>query len=137
MTHDERTMARTAVRVGVALTVPVLLAVALSGRGLAGVLTAVGALVLVIGNFALTGRAFAWAGGIGPAAVQAVALGGFLAKLVVLAVALVALKDVRAIDGPVLAITTAASTIVLLATEVRLVLTHADFWWLNDRKATP
>ncbi|HEX9766665.1 MAG TPA: hypothetical protein VGA36_07855 [Nitriliruptorales bacterium] len=134
--HDERSMARTALRVGGFLAPVVLLAVALAGRGTSGVLTAVGALALVVGNFYVTGRAFHWAGRVGPTAVQAVALGGFLVKLVVLAAVLVALHDVRAVDGPVLAITTALATIVLLATEVRLVLTHAEFWWLTEGKAT-
>ena len=134
--HDERTMARTALRVGAVLVPVVLLVVAVAGRGVAGLLTALGALALVVGNFYITGRAFHWAGRIGPTAVQAVALGGFFVKLVVLAIVLVALSGVDAVDGPVLAITTAFATIVLLATEVRLVLTHAEFWWLTDGKAT-
>lgn len=136
MRHDERTMARTALRVGALMTPVVLLVVVAAGRGVAGLLTALGALALVIGNFYVTGRAFHRAGRIGPTAVQAVALGGFFVKLVVLAIVLFALRDVRAVDGPVLAITTVLATIVLLATEVRLVLTHAEFWWLTDGKAT-
>lgn len=122
-------MARAALPVGLALAVLAVIAV-LPVRGAAGALTALGAVVFVVGNFYLTGRALAWAGRIGPAALQAVALGGFFVKLVVLAIALVLLRPVEAIDGPVLAITTVVATVVVLVAEVRFVSQHTTLWWL-------
>lgn len=104
-------------------------------RGGWGALSAAGAILLVVGNFALTGVALDRAARIGPAAVQAVALGGFLLKIVALAVAIVLLDPLEVVDGPVLAITTAVVTILLLGYEVRWVSGRASVWWLTDREA--
>ncbi len=123
-------MARAALRVGVVLAI---LAVIIAGtfRGLPGALTALGAVVLVVGQFAITGRSLAWAAKFGPTAVQATALGGFGLRLMIYAGLIIALRPVEAIDGPVLAITTAASLILLLAYEVRLVMTHSEMWFVT------
>jgi len=122
-------MARAALPVGLVLAV-LAVSAALPLRGTAGALTALGAVAFVVGNFYLTGRALAWGGRISPTVLQAVALGGFFLKLVALAVALVLLRPVEAIDGPVLAISTVVATVVVLVAEVRLVSQEATFWWL-------
>lgn len=136
MPHNEVTMARAAVRVGVPLAL-VVTGLAWAIRGPAGGLTALGAVALVVGNFTLTGHSLGWAARFGPTAIQAVALGGFLVRLVAYAVLIVVLRPVEAIDGPVLAISTAAAMVVVLAYEVRLVLRHTELWWLHDRKERP
>ncbi|MBW3661539.1 MAG: hypothetical protein KY469_00445 [Actinobacteria bacterium] len=127
-------MARAALPVGLALAVLAVLTV-FPVRGAAGALTALAAVVFVVGNFYLTGRALAWAGRISLSVLQAVALGGFFLKLVVLAIALVLLRPIEAIDGPVLAITTVVATVVVLVAEVRLVSRRSSFWWLVDPQA--
>lgn len=130
MVDSEVTMARTAVRVGAVLVVPVV-AVAFAVRGLAGGLTALGAVVGVVGLFYLNGRTLGWAGDRGPAVLQAVALGGFFLRLVAYAALIVLLRPVEAIDGPVLAISTAVTMIIVLAYEVRLVTRHTEFWFVQ------
>lgn len=123
-------MARAAERVGVVLAVPI---VALAGllRGVAGALTALAGVVLVVGVVALTGRSLAWAAGHGPAVLQAVALGGFALRLMIYAGAIVALRPVEAIDGPVLALTVAVTAVVVLATEARFALRNRQLWWVD------
>lgn len=128
-------MARAAMRVGAVLAVPVI-AVSYLVRDLAGALTAVGALVIVIGQFVVTARSLAWAAKRGPAVVQAVALGGFGLRLMFYAGLILALRPVEAVDGPVLAIVTAASLVILLAWEARLVMNHSEMWFV-DADVTP
>lgn len=136
MVDNEVTMARAAVRVGAAVAVPV---VGLSWllRGPQGGLTALGAVLLVVGTFYVTGRTLHWAGNISPTVLQAVALGGFFVRLVLYAALIVLLRPVEAIDGHVLAISTAVTLVVVLAYEVRLVLRHAEFWWVLPEARRP
>lgn len=133
MGDNEVTMARAAVRVGSAVAVPLVLAAGLL-RGTASALTALGAVLVVVGSFYVTGRSLAWAARLGVVALQAVALGGFLLRLMLYALAIVLLGPVEAIDGPVLAISTVVAMVTVLAYEVRLVLRHQEFWWLTDGK---
>lgn len=128
-------MARAALGVGAVLSVPVV-GVAYLVRDLAGALTALGALVVVIGQFVLTARSLAWAAKKGPTVVQATALGGFGLRLMFYAGLILALRPVEAIDGPVLAIVTAVSLVILLAWEVRLVMSHSEMWFI-DADARP
>lgn len=128
-------MARAALGVGAALSVPVV-GIAWLVRDLPGALTALGALVIVIGQFVLTARSLAWAAKKGPVAVQATALGGFGLRLMFYAGLILALRPVEAIDGPVLAIVTAVSLVILLAWEVRLVMRHSEMWFI-DADARP
>lgn len=130
MADAEVLLARAAARAGGVFAVP---AVGLAWllRGTAGALSALGAVVLVVGVLALTARSLAWAAAHGPVALQATALGGFMLRLVIYAGAIVALRPVEAIDGPVLAITVASTTIVVLATEVRFALRNSQIWWVD------
>lgn len=132
---NELTMARAALRVGAIVVLPVVLG-ALALRGTAAGLTALGAVLVVVGNFYVTGRSLSWAARIGPVALQAMALGGFGLRLVLYAVALVLLRPVDAIDGPVLAISAAVAMVVVLAYEVRLVSSHRELWFV-DASARP
>ncbi|MFT5222558.1 MAG: hypothetical protein ACI867_000862 [Glaciecola sp.] len=128
-------MARAALGVGAVLSIPVV-GIAFVVRDLSGALTALGALVIVIGQFVLTARSLAWAAKKGPVAVQATALGGFGLRLMFYAILILSLRGVEAIDGQVLAIVTALSLIVLLSYEVRLVMGHAEMWFI-DADARP
>lgn len=123
-------MTRAALRVGGLLAVAAVV-VAAAVRGTAGALTALGGVGLVVGSFAVTGWSLAWAARHGPGSLQAVALGGFLLRLVVYALAIVALSPVRAVDGPVLAVTVAVAAVVLLSAEVRLLLRRGELWWVQ------
>lgn len=127
---SELMMARAAVRVGLVLVVPVVGAAALL-RGTPGALTALGAVAMVVGNMYATGRSLHWAAGISPVVLQGVALGGFLARLVMYAAAIVLLRPVEAIDGPVLAISAAVAMVVVLGYEVRLVSSHRELWFVD------
>lgn len=128
--ETEHAMARAALRVGALLAVPLVLG-ALALRGTAGALTAFGAVVFVAGNFYVTGRSLQWAAKLGPVVLQAVALGGFLARLMLYGVMIVVLRPVEAIDGPVLAISAAVALVVVLAYEVRLVSTDPRIWMVD------
>lgn len=131
---SELMMARASLRVGLPLALGSL-AIVYPWRGAASAATALGAVALVVGNFYLTGRSLAWAAKKSLAVLQGVALGGLLARLVLYAVLIVVLDPVEAIDGPVLAVTTAIATVVLLTYETRFVLATSQLWWLDPRAA--
>ncbi|MBW3577472.1 MAG: hypothetical protein KY462_06985 [Actinobacteria bacterium] len=132
----EYVMARAAARLGLLLLVPVAgLAAAL--RGPRGALTAAGALALTVVWFAAGALPLHWAARRKPAMVGAVALGGSGARLLGLGLAAVALDPVPAVDTPVLAITVAGATVLLLGYEAYVALSHPEFWSLElDRKET-
>lgn len=123
-------MAGEAVRVGLPLAV-VAVVIAAWLRGGHGALTASFAAMLVVGGFALTGLAHGWAARRSPAALQAVALGGLLARLWVYAVLLVVLRPTDLLDGVTLAVAVPALVVTLLAAEVRFVSVHRELWWLD------
>jgi hypothetical protein len=136
--ETELSMARAALRVGALLALPLVVG-ALVLRGTAGAVTALGAVAFVSLNFYATGRSLRWAAQQGPVVLQAVALGGFLARLGLYGVMLVLLRPVEAIDGPVLAISAAIALIVVLAFEVRLVTADPRIWFVDvsARSAAP
>lgn len=133
MIRDEAGMARVAVRVGAVAALPI---VATAGvlRGSAAALTALGAVLLVVASFYVTGRSLTWAASRGPAMLLGVALGGYLVRLSLYGTLLILLRPIEAIDGPVLAISLATAVVVVLAYEVRLVTSHPELWWLRDGK---
>lgn len=128
-------MARAAVRVGAAITVPVA-GTAWLLRGPAGAASALGGVVLVIASFAGTGWSLHWAGRHGRSVLQAVALGGFGLRLGLYAIVLVLLEPVPAVDGPALAVATAAALVVLLVHETRLLSRRAELWWVRPAAGT-
>ncbi len=123
-------MARGALRAG-AVLLPVAAVLALGLRGVAGAVTAAGTVLFISLIFAGSGYLQAWAARQGLATLQLAALGGFGVRLALYATLIVALSPVEAIDGHVLAITGAATIIALLAYEVRLAMTHPEFWWVR------
>jgi hypothetical protein len=112
-------MVRTAVIAMLAVGVP---AVALAGWlvGAKGAWTAAGAVLLVMGGFALNGLALRWAARQSPAIVQAVMLGGLLARLVLYGLLAVTLAPTELVDAPTLAVVVPVALAVLLALEVRV-----------------
>lgn len=132
----EALMARAACRFGAVLAVPVV-AAAWWLRGTPGALTALGAVVLVIAGFAVTGWSLHWAGQYGLGALQAVALAGFGIKLAVYAAVIVVLEPLRVVDGPVLAVAAAVALVGLLAYEVRLLAGHEELWFVQAQAGRP
>lgn len=133
MPDGEMTMARAALRVGAALVVPVVAALAL-WRGPAGALTGLGGVALVVGNFAAGAWLVHRAARYGPAAVMAATLGGYVGRIVLLALLLVVLLPLDVVDGVALAASVVPTLVILLAYEVRVVSRHSELWWLVDGK---
>lgn len=129
-TTAEYAMTRAALRIVAPLAV-VAPAVAYLVRGTEAAVTALGGVVLVAVWFALSGLSLAWAARRSLAVLQAVALGGFATRVGGMAVLMVTLGPVAAIDGPSLAVTVAVGVVALLAYEVRFVLRTAEFWWVS------
>lgn len=127
-------LVRAAWRVGLAVGVP---ATAVAGlvRGPRGALTALGAVVLVVGGFGLSGLTLRWASRRGPTTVQAAALGGMLVRFWLYGLLVVTLSPTDIVDGPTLALTAPLAIVVLLVTEVRLVLDRREFWMLHPAPA--
>lgn len=126
----ETVMVHAAARLGAVLG-PVVVAVAWWLRGLRGGLTATGAVLLVVGVFAVTGWSLRWAARRGPAVLQAVALGGFGVRLGLYALAVVLLSPLEAVDGHALAVSTGVVLVALLAYEARVLTTRSELWWID------
>ncbi|MDP9405942.1 MAG: hypothetical protein M3O86_04960, partial [Actinomycetota bacterium] len=90
----------------------------------------VGAAV-VAGMFLLSGAPLSWAARIGPEALMAAALGGYLVRLMLYAVLIVVLRPVEAIHGPSLALSAAVLLVAALGWEVRLVSRVPGFFWVD------
>lgn len=133
MTHTASRMVRTALVVGVGLGIPAAVVAGML-RGSHALWTAVGATVLVVGGFALSGLGLRWASRRSPASVQAVMVGGLLLRLCLYAILLVTLPATGVVDEPTLAVVIPLVTFVLLAAEVRLV-THPDFRMIHPAAA--
>ncbi len=114
-------MVRRALVVGaVALPVAVAAGVAAGGRD-GGVSAGLGLAVVVL-NFAAHGLSLAWAAGVSITAVQAVALGGFVARMGVILAVLFALDRTAFFSPVIFGITVVAATVALLVYEARLLL---------------
>jgi len=76
-----------------------------------------------------------WAARIGPTALMAAVLGGYLLRLLIYALLIVLLRPVETIHGPSLAITAAVLLLAALAWDVRLVSRVPSFYWVNTSTA--
>jgi hypothetical protein len=123
-------MANVAVRLAGPLTLALAVPAGLI-RGPFGAATALFAVGLVVGGFALTGYAHGRAAAHGPHALQAVALGGMILRLWAYGVLLVLLGPVSWLDAPTLGATIPIAVVVLLAAEVRFVSTQPDLWFVE------
>lgn len=123
----EPELARAGLRV-LALLAPLAVAGGALAGGLAGGLTAAAAVGLLAVWQLASALPSAWAARRGPGQLVGVALGGFALRLVLLAVAMIALRPVDAIDGPVLAVTVAVGLVALLGREVHVLMRHDEYW---------
>jgi hypothetical protein len=103
------------------------------GRG-AGLSAAV-AIAIVGVNFVANGLSLAWAAAISPIAIYAVGLGGFVARLVVFAVALVALTSADWFSARAFIAAFVPATMILLAFEMKVLAgrrLQADLWYFRE-----
>ena len=89
------------------------------GWGVSGAVSAGTAVVLVLANFAAAAALLGWAATISPQALMGAALGGFLLRLGVIAVAVNVLRDLSWVSWPALATALLASHLGLLLWELR------------------
>ena len=125
----ERVVARTSLRVGALLAVPV---VAFAGlqAGWSGAVLALVVIGLLAGGLAAVAWAVGRAAPHGPGAVTAAALGGSLVKLGVVAALLVSVPR-HLVDPEVLAGTVLVALVVLLAAASWAVLRQPEAWWVE------
>jgi hypothetical protein len=103
------------------LVAPAVILVAALLRGVDGAISAAIGLVLVAVNFLAAAAILTWATRRGPGAVYGAIFGGFLGRLAVLTLIVLALEPVSFIDIPVLVLTIAVTHIALLFWETRYV----------------
>jgi hypothetical protein len=113
------------------------LAIAAAVAGAGGALGAGIAAAVVGGMFIMAGALMSWAARIGPTALMAAVLGGYLLRLLIYALLIVLLRPVEAIHGPSLAITAAVLLLAALAWDVRLVSRVPSFYWVNAASPGP
>lgn len=85
---------------------------------------------IVAGAMLLSGGLLSLAAPFGPSALFAAALGGYVVKLGVYAVLMIALRDVAWLDGIALAVTAAILLVVALTWQSRLVLRDPRLFWV-------
>jgi hypothetical protein len=118
--RPERVMVRRGVVVG-ALAAPLAFGAGYLADGRGGGVSALIALAVVVANFAAHGLSLAWAAGVSIAAVQAVALAGFVVRMAAIVGLLFALDATAFFSPAVFGITVAVGTLGLLSYEARLV----------------
>ena len=104
-----------------ALIAPVVVAVAWLVRGGDGALGAAIGVAVVALNFLAAAALASYAAPLGPGAIASAAMGGYVLRLGIVFVVLLALRDVDAVDMASLVITIAFAHLALLAVEVRSV----------------
>lgn len=98
---------------------PVLVLIAAAIWGVDGGISAAYAIALVLANFLLSAALLAWAARIGVAVLMAAALGGFLVRLGLLTVAVLAVKDRSWVSMVPLGLTLIVTHLGLLIWEAR------------------
>lgn len=106
---------------------PVLALVAGAIAGVAGAASAGVAVAIVLVNLVLSALALSWAAKVSPAALMAVALGGFLVRMMLVTAVVWLVKDASWIDLPVLAISILVTHLGLLFWELRYVSASLAF----------
>ena len=135
MVEPERELARKVLRY-----VPLTLAVAFSvgmlvGGAGAGSSAAIGVAV-VTANSVASALSIAWAAGVSPAVVFAVAMGGFFLRMTVIIIVLVGLNSLSWFSPTSFALSVVPVTIVLLAYEARTLSgrMQVDLWSFEGRR---
>ena len=131
----ERELALDMVRRGLP-AVPVVLVVAGLILGWSGVASAGYGMGIVAVNLVLSAISLAWAARTSPAALMAAALGGFLVRMGLVTVAILAVKDAGWVDLVPLAITVLVSQLGLLFWETRYVSASLAFPGLKPVKGS-
>lgn len=131
-TPIELDLARSAVGFLLVLGGPVI-AVAALAAGTPGALSAAIGAAVVIGMFVMAGALMSYAARIGPAALMAAVLGGYVIRLVIYAGLIVLLRPVEWLHGPSLAIATAVLIVAVLVWEVRVVSRMPNTLWVDAR----
>lgn len=93
------------------------------------------AIAIVAVNFVANGLSLAWAAGVSPIAIYAVGLGGFVARLVVFAVAMIALTTADWFSARAFIAAFVPATMVLLAFEMKVLAgrrLQADLWYFRE-----
>jgi len=103
------------------LAAPFIVAVAGLVWGIDGALSALFALVLVVGNFLLSAALLTWCARISPHMLMIGALGGFIVRLAVITVAVLAIKDAGWVDLVALGLTVIVTHLGLLIWETRYI----------------
>ena len=116
----EREIARDIVRRSVRV-VPMVLLFGLLTGGSDGALSASYALMLVLANFLLAAALLTWAARISPVLLMAAALGGFILRLILIALAVLAVKDLWFFEPWALGMTIIVAHLGLLVWETRYV----------------
>jgi ATP synthase protein I len=133
MVEPERELVRRAAPYApVAFLVAFLLGTLADGSG-AGWSAALGVAV-VAANFVAAALSIAWAAGISPTLVFAVALGGFFVRMVVLVIVLVGLNTLSWFSPAAFALSVVPATIVLLVFEARVLSgrMQAELWSFGE-----
>jgi hypothetical protein len=93
------------------------------------------AIAIVAANFVANGLSLAWAAGISPIAIYAVGLGGFVARLIVFAAAMVALTAADWFSAKAFIAAFVPATMVLIAFEMKVLADRrlqADLWYFRE-----
>lgn len=100
---------------------PVLMAVGAIGWGVDGALSVAFGIGVVMINLVLAAALLAWAARISPAAIMAAALGGFLGRMILVVLALAAVRDQSWVEVVPLGLTIVVTHLGLLVWESRKV----------------
>lgn len=132
--QPERFLIRRAAPLLPALVVIAFLAGLITVGVWAGVSAAIG-VAIVEANFIGSGLSLAWSARISPAAIYAVVLGGFFLKLVVLAVALLALRTLDWFSTQAFVAAFVPSMLALLIYEMKVLSgpVQADLWYFRGK----
>jgi hypothetical protein len=117
-----------------ALVAPVLLAAAALGWGLNGALSSGYAVGLVLANFALSASLLAWSARLSLAALMVAALGGYVVRLALITVAVLAVIHQSWMEVIPLAFTLVVTHLGLLVWETRYVSATLAYPALKPRK---
>jgi len=103
-----------------ALCAPLVVLVAALLRGTDGAASAAAGLGLALWNLLMAARSLMWAGKRSTTVLAAVALGGYVVRLAVLTVVVLAIKDLSWVDLPTLGITLVVSHLALVVWEAKV-----------------
>lgn len=129
-------MVRAALGVGLALVV-VMAPAAFWLRGEVGLWTAMGALGVVVGGFAISGLAIRFAARHSPGMVTAAIMISFLLRMLAYVALVVVFAPRDIVDAATLAVVVPVTLIAMLAVEARLIIAHPEFRMIDPAPLVP